>query len=81
MSKKHDDSGEVREPHATYRIPRRVKNRKAIERAIRIQDEIRKRHASNPGDGRDSVAIIREWRDRGCAAVARGHGRLRSEES
>jgi len=67
MSEKDDDSGEVKEPRATCRIPRRVKNRKAIERAIKIQDEIRKRHASDPSDGRDSVAIIREWRNRGCA--------------
>jgi len=65
MSDRQGDSGEVREPRATYRIPRRVKNRKAIERAIRIQDELFERHAGETGVAPDSVQIIRAWRNRG----------------
>jgi len=65
MSEKEGNSGEVKEPRATYRIPRRVKNRKAIERAIRIQDELFERHAGEKGVAPDSVQIIRAWRDRG----------------
>jgi len=65
MTEPNGDSGEVKEPRATYRIPRRVKNRKAIERAIRIQDELFERHAGEKGVEPDSVQIIRAWRDRG----------------
>ena len=65
MSENEGGSGEVREPRVTYRIPRRVKNRKAIERAFRIQDELFERHAGETGIAPDSVQIIRAWRDRG----------------
>ena len=65
MSGDGNGGGRVEEPHATYRVPKRVKNRRAIERAIRIQDELFERHAGEPGVAPDSVQIIRAWRDRG----------------
>ena len=65
MSKRNDGAGEAQEPRATYRVPKRVKNRRAIERAIRIQDELFERHAGESGVAPDSVQIIRAWRDRG----------------
>jgi len=62
MDEKKDDAGEVREPRVTYRIPRRVRNRKAMREAAKQMDEFRKRHAKDPSDGKDVVTLLREWR-------------------
>ena len=64
MIKKDDDSGKVREPHATYRVLRRVKDRKAMREAAKRMDEIQKRHANDKTNGKDVVTLLREWRYR-----------------
>ena len=62
MSKQDDGSGEVKEPRTTYRVLRRVRNRKAMREAARKMDELQKRHAKDESDGKDVVTLLREWR-------------------
>ena len=57
------DAGEVKEPRATYRVLRTVKDRKAMREAARRMDEFQKRHAQDPADN-DVVTLLREERYR-----------------
>jgi hypothetical protein len=54
----------VKESHAVYRVKRKHRDRKTMDKAIEFMDQFQKRHENDPRDGKDSVTLIREDRDR-----------------
>lgn len=64
MSKKDDDSGEMKEPRATYRVLRKAAARRPLPEVLSDIDEFRKRHAKDRTNGKDVVTLVREERER-----------------
>jgi hypothetical protein len=64
MADGKSDSNNVFEPRVVYRVGKRTRNLAKMREAARKMDELRQRHADDPSDGKDVVALLRELRDR-----------------